>query len=183
LEVTKTYHNLYTFDSRKVNFLGFIKDLVMSLFQLSMKSVFMDIVVVDVPPKFRILLSRSWIKRLGGTLQMDLSYVVILVFGGEQRRLYRESYITYFISDEAKPANHPIFSFDTDLGSSILQLTDTPEPPLEIRKQSIAFLEIPPPTTHVWKMFFDGASSKEGVGAGVVFFSPCQETIPFSYKL
>jgi ribonuclease HI len=32
-------------------------------------------------------------------------------------------------------------------------------------------------------MFFDEASSKEGVGVGVVFVSPCQEDIPLSYKL
>jgi ribonuclease HI len=32
-------------------------------------------------------------------------------------------------------------------------------------------------------MFFDGASSKEGVGARVVFVSPTQETISLSYKL
>jgi ribonuclease HI len=32
-------------------------------------------------------------------------------------------------------------------------------------------------------MFFDGASSKEGAGAGVVFVSPAQETISLSYKL
>jgi ribonuclease HI len=32
-------------------------------------------------------------------------------------------------------------------------------------------------------MFFDGASSKEGAGAGMVFISPTQETIPMSYKL
>jgi ribonuclease HI len=32
-------------------------------------------------------------------------------------------------------------------------------------------------------MFFDGASSKEGVGVGVVFVSPCQGTIPLSYKI
>jgi hypothetical protein len=139
-----------------------------------MKSVVMDIVVADVPPKFRMLMSRSWIKRLGGTLQMGLSYTTIPVFGVEQRRLYREAQLTYIISDEENPTNHPIFSFDTDLGSNILQLTDTPEPPLEIRKQSIAFCEIPPPTTSVWKMFFDGASSKEGVGVGVVFVSSCQ---------
>jgi hypothetical protein len=78
LEVTKTYHDLYSFDSRKVKCLGVIKDLVVSLFQLPMKSVVMDIIVVDVPPKFGMLLSRSWIKRLGGTLQMDLSYATIL---------------------------------------------------------------------------------------------------------
>jgi len=125
-----------------------------------MKSVVMDIVVVDVPPKFGILLSRSWIKILGRTLYMDLTYATILVFGGEHRRLYREAQLAYIICDEANPTNHPIFSLDTDLGSNILQLTDVPQPPLEIRKHSITFCEDSPPTSFVWKMFFDGASSK-----------------------
>jgi hypothetical protein len=52
-----------------------------------MKSVLMDIMVVDVPPKFGMLFSRYWIKQLGGTLDMDLTYVTIHVFGGEHRRL------------------------------------------------------------------------------------------------
>jgi hypothetical protein len=68
LEVTRAYHDLYSFDSRKVQCLGVIKDLVVTLFRFPMKSVVIDIVVVDVPPKFVMLLSRSWIKRLGGTL-------------------------------------------------------------------------------------------------------------------
>jgi hypothetical protein len=68
LEVTRAYHDLYSFDSRRVQCLGVIKDLAVSLFQLPMKSMVMDIVVADVPPKFGMLLSRSWIKRLGGTL-------------------------------------------------------------------------------------------------------------------
>jgi hypothetical protein len=68
LEVKKPYHGLYSFDSRKVKCLRVIKDLVFSLFQLPMKNVVMDIVVVDVPPKFGMLLSRSWIKRLGRNL-------------------------------------------------------------------------------------------------------------------
>ena len=63
----------------------------MTLFQLPMKSVVMDILVADVSPKFGMMLSRSWIKNLGGTLQMDLTYATILVFGGEQRILYREA--------------------------------------------------------------------------------------------
>jgi ribonuclease HI len=33
-----------------------------------MKSVVMYIIVADVPPKFGMLLSKSWIKRLEGTL-------------------------------------------------------------------------------------------------------------------
>jgi hypothetical protein len=172
LEITKAYHDLYSFDSRRVQCIGIMKDLVVTLFQLPMKSVVMDIVVVDVPPKFGMLLSISWIKRLGGTLKMDLTYATIPVFGGEHRRLYREAQLAYIISDEEDPTNHPIFSLDTDLGSILLQLTDAPEAPLEIKK-SITLYEDPPLIASVWKMFFGGASSREGAGAGVVFVSPC----------
>ena len=63
LEITKTYHDLYSFDSRKVQCLGVIKYLVVTFFHLPMKSVVMDIVVDDVPPKFGMLLSRSCIKK------------------------------------------------------------------------------------------------------------------------
>jgi ribonuclease HI len=183
LEVTRAYHDLYSFDSRRVQCLGVIKDLVVSLFQLPMKSMVMDIVVADVPPKFGMLLSRSWIKRLGGTLQMDLTYATIPVFGGEHRRLYREAQLAYIVSDEANPTNHPIYALDTDLGSSLLQFTDEPETPLQIRKQLSLDQGMSPPTTSVWKMFFDGASSSIGAGAGVVFKSPSQEIISLSYKL
>jgi hypothetical protein len=61
LEITKAYHDLYSFDSKKMKCLGVITDLVVTLFQLPMKSIVMDIVVADVPPKFGMLLSRSWI--------------------------------------------------------------------------------------------------------------------------
>jgi len=114
---------------------------------------------------------------------MDLTYATIPVFGGEHRRLYREAQLDYIVSDEADPTNHPIFSLKTDLGSSLLQLTDAPETPLQIRKQPTSDREIPPPITSMWEMFFDEASSSEGAGARVVFVSPCQETISLSYKL
>jgi hypothetical protein len=137
-----------------------------------MKSVVMDVLVADVPPKFGMLLSRSWIKILGGTLQMDLTYAAIPIFGGENRRLYKEAQLAYIISDENNPTNHPIFSLDTDLGSSVLQLTNVPEPPLKLRKSPTTSHKFPPSITPVWKMLFDGAFSKEGVGASVFFLSP-----------
>jgi hypothetical protein len=65
---------------------------------------------------------------------MDLSYATIPVFGGEHRRIFTEAQLAYIINDEANPTNQPIFSLDTDLGSSILQLIDAPQPPIEIRK-------------------------------------------------
>jgi hypothetical protein len=91
--------------------------------------------------------------------------------------------LAYIISDEENPTNHPIFSLGIDLGCSLLQLNDAPEPPLEIKKKPITFCENSPPFTSMWKILLDGASSKEGVGDGVVFVSPSQETTTLSYKL
>ena len=91
LNITKPYHDMFSFESRKVKFLGLIKDLVINLSQLPSKSIVMDVVVAYIPPKFGLLLSRSWSKRLGGTLQMDLPYATIWMFGGETKRLYRKN--------------------------------------------------------------------------------------------
>jgi hypothetical protein len=75
---------------------------------------------------------------------MDLTYATIPVFGGEHRRLYREAQLAYNISDEANPTNNPIFSLDTNLGSSLIQPTEASEPPLEIKKKYlILFVKIP----------------------------------------
>ena len=39
-------------------------------------------------------------------------------------------------------------------------------------------------STDIWKMFFDGALSCEGTGAGVIFVAPEESFIvPFSYRL
>ena len=58
--------------------------------------------MVDVPAKFGMLLSRSWLAKLKGTMQMDFSYATIPVFG-VQRRLYRESRLKYMIRSKEFP--------------------------------------------------------------------------------
>jgi hypothetical protein len=58
LEITRPYGDLYSFDSRKVKCIGMIKDLVVGLAQIPDKSILMDVVVVDIPPKYGMLLSR-----------------------------------------------------------------------------------------------------------------------------
>jgi hypothetical protein len=68
LDITRPYHDLYSFDSKKVKCLGVMKYVVVTLSQLPMKSVVLDVIVADIPPKFGMLLSRSWAKKVGGTL-------------------------------------------------------------------------------------------------------------------
>jgi hypothetical protein len=68
LQITRPYGNLYSFDSRKVKCMGMIKYPVVTLAQVSVKSILMDVVIADIPPKYGMLLSRSWGAKLGGSL-------------------------------------------------------------------------------------------------------------------
>jgi len=119
LDVTRTYKDLYSFDSRKVKCIGIIKDLCITLAQIPAKSKVMDIVVAEILPKYGMLLSRSWGAKLKGTLQLDLSYATILVFG-QQRILYRETIMKYMVNSQENPHNYPLYYFHSDLDSFML---------------------------------------------------------------
>ena len=58
LDITRPYHDLFSFDSRKVKCLGLIKDLAITLSQLAMKSMMMDIMVADVPLVWHVTFQR-----------------------------------------------------------------------------------------------------------------------------
>ena len=68
LEVTRPYKDLHSFDSNKVRCIGFIKDLCITLVQIPAKSMVMDVVVANIPPKYGMFLSWSWGAKLRGTL-------------------------------------------------------------------------------------------------------------------
>jgi ribonuclease HI len=141
----------------------------------------MDVVVVDIPPKYGMLLSRSWGDKLRGTLQLDMSYATIPVFG-QQRWLYRETLMKYMVSSQEKSHNYPLYFTHSDFDSFILyndgdteekntqmgEYTSGPDEGQEIieveRKKNVITEEL---TTDFRSMDFDGAVSKEGAGVGV----------------
>ena len=94
LDITRPYKDLFSFDSSQVKCLGLIKDLCVSLVQYPNKTILMDVVVAGIPPKYGMLLSRSWGAKLQGSLQLDISYATISVFG-QPKRLYRETLMKY----------------------------------------------------------------------------------------
>ena len=110
LEITRPYHVLFSFDAKKFKCIGLIKDLVVSLTQLPMKSVMIDIVVADVPASYGMLLSRAWVAKVGGNLQMDMSFATVPVFSGDDKRFYREIKLQYVVSRNKKARNHPIYA-------------------------------------------------------------------------
>ena len=89
-DITRPYKDLYSFDSSKVKCIVLIKYLCITLEQIPAKSMVIDIVVADLPLKYGMLLSRSWGAKLKGTLQLDMSYATIPIFG-QHRRLYTET--------------------------------------------------------------------------------------------
>jgi len=119
LDITRKYHDLYSFDSSRVRCIGLIKDLVVSLDQIPAKNLLMDVVVADIPPRFGMLLSRSWGSKLKGTLQLDFSYATIPVLG-QMRKVYREQKMKYMITSKEKPVNHPVNYVQIDLESYVL---------------------------------------------------------------
>ena len=63
LSITNPFRNPYAFESRAVKCIWVIKNLVVSLSQIPMKSILTDVVVVDIPQKHGMLLYRSCTKK------------------------------------------------------------------------------------------------------------------------
>jgi len=80
LDITRPYKDLFSFYSSRVRCLGLIMNLCVILTQILVKCIVMDIVMADIPPKYGILLSRSWGAKLQFTLQMDMAYATIFIF-------------------------------------------------------------------------------------------------------
>ena len=98
--------------------MGLIKDLCVSLTQIPAKSLVMDIVVADIPPKYGTLLSRSWGAKLLGNLQLDMSYATIPVFN-KTKILYHKTHMKYMVSSLDRPNNTLVYSIHSDLDSFI----------------------------------------------------------------
>lgn len=78
------------FNFNPVEVEGLIKDLKVSLARNLDISFLMDVIVIDIPDVWRMLLSRKWGATIGGHVQMNLSYATIPQFDGTPFILYTE---------------------------------------------------------------------------------------------
>jgi hypothetical protein len=75
------------FESRAIPTHGVIQNVEVCLKEYPTKVIHIDIEVVDVPDMWGMLLSRKFASMLGGTLEMDLTYVNIPLKNGTTGRL------------------------------------------------------------------------------------------------
>ena len=148
----------------------------------------MEIVVAEIPPKYGMLLSRSWGAKLQGNLQMDMAYSTIPIFN-QTIILYREPHMKYMVSIQDRPNNTPLYSIHSDLDSLILYNEDdineqvVEKGELNLSEQSNQTQneehDSQNPNNHeqqhngkseletICNMSFDGSCGKAGSGAGV----------------
>ena len=89
-----------------------------TLIEFPSKTVVMDVVIANIPPKFGVLLSMSWTSKLKRRMQMDMSYATIPMARGS-KRLYNEKTSPFVVRSQDKLDDHAIYAIDTNLGSSI----------------------------------------------------------------
>jgi ribonuclease HI len=169
-------------DAREVPCCGVIKDLQICLLAAPKKMLVMDVLVIDAPTQWGMLLSRQWVVDVGGSMQMDLSYADIPTSQVEKVRLYREHEMLHNVEDPRVRDNDYLYldikdpeAQETDMGAYMLS---------EILEVSMPFVpESEIEHSQVWSMTFDGASSRQGSSAGVVINAPSGIIFPFSSRL
>jgi hypothetical protein len=73
LEVTGPYANVCRFESNGIKVYGLMEGLEVHLANYPNFTIIMEVVVVNIPDTWGMILSREWDATLGGSLQMDLS--------------------------------------------------------------------------------------------------------------
>ena len=113
---------------------------------------------------------------------MDLTYATIPVFGGQERRLYKETRFVKMVTKAEKSENSPVYSKEGDFSCLMLE-----EDQYFAHEPSFYQIKTEQPSeSHeagIWTLHFDGANSREGNGAGILLISPIGKWFPLSFKL
>jgi hypothetical protein len=88
LKMTRPYENVCGIDSKRVKVYGLCENIKVFLIDFPHINFLMNIIVIDVPDAWGMLLSRSWSAALGGFLSMDLTHAHIPMGDGTFEVLY-----------------------------------------------------------------------------------------------
>jgi hypothetical protein len=176
LKVTRPYQNICAMDSREIETHGIIIDMPVKLAFHPEFTFKMDVLVIDVPATWGMLLSRKWGAHMGGCLNMDLSFATIPYPPPSTKnfRLFREKKRKYHIEDPKEQFNEFICQTSNMENFSICSNFLAPiEEKFKDEKES----------NKAWKINFDGAHSRSGKGAGIVLVSPTGKSHNFAFRL
>jgi hypothetical protein len=155
LRISRPYHNICAMDRKTIKVHGLIKSLQVHLAAFPDIMIEMDIVVIDVPDAWGMLLSRKTVADLGGNLQMDLTYATIPTPNGSMFRLNRELERKYHVEDPRNPTNDIVYR-ELEMGCYEIESTSLTSTKMELKDE-------PPNICSVWDTMdsFDGIFLEE----------------------
>jgi hypothetical protein len=113
-------------DRTQVKFMGELKDVMIRMATHPKKFQVIDIIVVDIPEAYGLLLSRDWSKNLNGYFSTDWAHLWFPLKGhANMIRIVRERYLKHNVTDlealnEPSSLDFPVlgnYSCDSDYGN------------------------------------------------------------------
>ena len=92
-------------DSRPVKVEGMIENQLVRLAKYPDIQITMDILVIDVPDKWGMLLSRKWGATLGGSIQMDWTYAIVPASDFSLVKFYSKKKKRHHVENPQRPLN------------------------------------------------------------------------------
>jgi hypothetical protein len=105
LKVTRPYRNVCGFESKAIPTHGVVENVEVHLKEYPEKTVHIDIIVVDVPDVWGMLLSRKFGAMIGGSLEMDLTFLRLPLKYGTMGCLLNVSITRNHVQDNFPPIN------------------------------------------------------------------------------
>jgi hypothetical protein len=173
LKISRPYHNVCAMDSIEIKVHGTIVNLQVKLGAYLGITFPMDMLIIDVPDVWGMLLSRKWDATLGVHIQTDLSYATIPSYENSFVKLHREKERKFHVEDPKEPMNEFVYHMNDIENYAICSNF------IELVKEKLKEEKV----DEVWKMNFDGAHSRSGKGAGIVLTSPTKKSYNFAFIL
>jgi hypothetical protein len=105
LKVTRPYRNVCGFESKEIPTHGVVENVEVHLKEFLEKTVHIDIIVVDVPDVWGMLLSRKFGAMIGGSLEMDLTFLRLPLKHGTTGHLLNVPITRNHVQDVVPPIN------------------------------------------------------------------------------
>lgn len=127
-------------DGNKVQTVGLIKSLWLTLFVCPSVIVSQEVVVIDIPPIFSLCLSRDFTAKIGGYLSLDWSHLILRTQHGAKLKILSEPLHTEHIADRAMLNFEPTHAFLSNEEKKMVELIEDEEVTGDITLEQEVFL-------------------------------------------
>jgi ribonuclease HI len=173
----ETGESIYAIDSRKVPAYGEIKDFYAWITTTPHIITVFNIIVVDLPPTYGVVLGRDWTSMIGGYIMNDGSCMMLPGKEGAMIKVPREPRKPFSFK---KKDNELMEDYiDVGIGNYVIldmEHNEILEQVQDMENQECLF-------EGYWRMSFDGACSNSGNGVGIVLMSPNKVVHPHAIRL